>query len=401
MARRRKTSLENFLQQESSAGILLMSAAIVAMIMANSPANGLYELFIRTKVAIQVGGFKLSKPLLLWVNDGMMAIFFLVVGLELKRDFIEGELSNAKKIILPALGAVGGMIIPAIIYILFNYNDPVAIQGWAIPAATDIAFVLGILSILGSRVPTSLKAFLASLAIFDDIGAIIIIAFFYNSQISLLALLVALGCLIVLFYLNWRQTSETSLYVVVGVVLWVAILKSGVHATLAGVLFAMFIPMKSAKDSRISPLKAMEQDLHAVVAFVILPFFAFCNAGINFHGLTLNHFLHNVPLGIALSLFVGKQLGVFSFCWIGVKLKLAELPKGINWPVLYGAAVLSGIGFTMSLFIGSLAFEDTGICLLYDERLGILLGSIVSGFIGYYILNKSLDANVKDGSRLN
>jgi len=390
MAIIKKTSFEKFFQHESAAGIILVFTTFLAMILANSPANDLYTLLIETLLAIKVGTFEIAKPLLLWVNDGLMAIFFLVVGLELKREFIEGELSSVKKIILPALGAIGGMVIPALIYILFNAHDPIAIKGWAIPSATDIAFVMGILSLLGSRVPASLKVFLASLAIFDDIGAILIIAFFYTSKISLAALIVVFCCLWLLFFLNRRGVSETSLYVVVGVIMWTAILKSGVHATLAGVLLAMFIPMKSSEDPRISPLKAMEHDLHAAVAFFILPFFAFCNAGINFQGLTVEQLFHNVSLGIAFGLFIGKQAGIFAFCWIGIQLKFAELPKGISWSMLYGGAALSGIGFTMSLFIASLAFEETGVNLMFDERLGILAGSILSGIVGYYVLYRSL-----------
>jgi len=390
MRKKRITSLEKFLKHESSAGILLVSASILAIILANTPVNKLYSLLIDTPLAIQIGAFKIAKPLLLWVNDGLMAILFLVVGLELKREFLEGELSNVKKIVLPAIGAIGGMAIPAVIYVCFNLNDPSAIQGWAIPVATDIAFVLGVLSLLGSGVPTSLKAFLTSLAIFDDIGAILIIAFFYTSKLSLTALLIAFCCVLILFYLNRRGVGETSLYVVVGVLMWVAILKSGVHATLAGVLLAMFIPMKSKQDPRISPLKAMEHDLHAAVAYFILPFFAFCNAGIDFRGMGLEQLFHNVSLGIAFGLFVGKQAGIFGACWLGIKMKLAELPKGISWSMLYGASALSGVGFTMSLFIGSLAFEETGVNLIYDERLGILLGSIASGVLGYYLLRRQL-----------
>jgi len=390
MRKKRITSMERFLKHESAAGVLLVASSILAIILANTPANQIYKLLIDTPLAIQVGAFKIAKPLLLWVNDGLMAIFFLVVGLELKREYLEGELSNMKKIILPAIGAIGGMVVPAIIYICFTYKDPSAIQGWAIPAATDIAFVLGVLSLLGSRVPTSLKAFLISLAIFDDIGAILIIAFFYTSKLSLSALIAAICCILILFYLNKRGTAETSLYVIVGVTMWVAILKSGVHATLTGVVLAMFIPMKSSQDSRISPLKAMEHDLHAAVAYFILPFFAFCNAGIDFRGMGIEYLFHNVPLGIAFGLFFGKQIGIFSTCWLGIKLKVAELPRGMTWATLYGASALGGIGFTMSFFIGSLAFEETGVNLMYDERLGILLGSILSGLLGYFVLRKQL-----------
>jgi NhaA family Na+:H+ antiporter len=395
MRKKRITSLERFLKHESSAGIMLVAASILAIILANTPANEYYKLLIDIPLAVQVGTFKIAKPLLLWVNDGLMAIFFLVVGLELKREFLEGELSNVKKIMLPAIGAIGGMAIPACVYVYFNLNDPSAIQGWAIPAATDIAFVLGVLSLLGSGVPTTLKAFLTSLAIFDDIGAIVIIAFFYTSKLSLTAILVTLCCIVILFYLNKRGIAETSLYVIVGVIMWVAILKSGVHATLAGVLLAMFIPMKSNKDLRISPLKSMEHDLHAAVAYFILPFFAFCNAGIDFRGMAIEQLFHNVSLGIAFGLFFGKQAGIFGACWLGIKMKLAELPKGISFSMLYGASVLGGIGFTMSLFIGSLAFEETGVNMFFDERLGILLGSLVSGILGYYILRKQLIRNVK------
>jgi len=389
----KKSSIEKFLKHESTAGVLLVSASLLAIIFANSPIQFFYNLLIDTPLAIKIGTFEIAKPFLLWVNDGLMAIFFLVVGLELKREFIEGELSNVKKIVLPGLGAIGGMLVPACIYIFFNADDPIAIKGWAIPSATDIAFVMGVLSLLGSRIPTGLKVFLTSLAIFDDIGAIIIIALFYTSNLSFIALLIAFCCLVILFYLNYRNISETSLYVFVGVIMWVAILKSGVHATLAGVLFAMFIPMKSSENPKISPLKAMEHDLHASVAFIILPIFAFCNAGINFHGMSLDHLFHNVSLGITAGLFIGKQVGVFVFCWIGILFKFAELPKGTSWTMLYGGSLLTGIGFTMSLFIASLAFEETGVNLMVDERLGILLGSILSGIFGYIVLNRSLRNN--------
>lgn len=381
--------IAKFFQQESAGGILLVSAALLAILLANSPFYSYYTLLIDTPVAIKAGSLELAKPLLLWVNDGLMAIFFLLVGLELKREVLEGELSDKKKVILPALGALGGMAVPAAIYIFLNSDDPIALKGWAIPAATDIAFALGVLSLLGSRVPTSLKVFLTSLAIFDDIGAILIIAFFYTSKISLTALVVAAFCIFIVFLLNKRGVIEKSLYIVVGVVMWIAMVKSGVHATLAGVILAMFIPLRSGVDPDISPLKTLEKDLHPAVAFFILPVFAFCNAGINFEGLGMAQVLHGIPLGIALGLFIGKQLGVFAFCWLGIKLRFAELPKDISWVSLYGTATLCGIGFTMSLFIGSLAFEETGINLM-DERLGIIMGSLASGISGYLILRTSL-----------
>jgi len=390
--------LKTFLQQESAGGLLLFGAALLAIFLANSPFAYLYELLIDTTVAIQVGAFKLSKPLLLWVNDGLMAIFFFLVGLELKREFLEGELADKRNIILPGLGAVGGMLIPALCYVLFNLEDPVALKGWAIPAATDIAFALGVLALLGSKVPGSLKVFLTSLAIFDDIGAILIIALFYTSNISMTALAVAAVCIVTLFILNKTGVSEKAFYVAIGAVMWVALLKSGVHATLTGVVLAMFIPMRSANEPDVSPLKSMEHDLHPMVAFVILPIFAFCNAGINFEGVGLEQLLHGVSLGVAVGLFFGKQLGIFAFCWLGIALKLTKLPKGMSWTTLYGTAMLCGIGFTMSLFIGSLAFEETGVNLIFDERLGILLGSLAAGLSGYLVLRTSLKAGETDTS---
>jgi len=319
-----------------------------------------------------------------------MALFFLLIGLELKREIVEGELSQLNNIILPAIGALGGIIIPALFYIAFNYNDPVAIKGWAIPAATDIAFALGILALLGSRVPISVKIFLTSVAIFDDIGAILIIALFYTSKISLVALVIAAVCLILLFCLNKKGVMERSPYFLVGLVMWVALLKSGVHATLAGVLLAMFIPIKNEKEPNESPLRELEHDLHTIVAFGVLPVFAFVNAGISFTGIGFDDILHGVPLGIICGLFFGKQIGIFLFCVAGIKLGFTKLPEGMSWLTLYGTAILCGVGFTMSLFIGSLAFEETGTNLLFDERLGIIIGSLLSGVVGYLLLNKSL-----------
>lgn len=390
--------IKKFIQQESFAGILLVSTALVAILIANSSISPYYTLLIDTIVEIKIGTFEISKPLLLWVNDGLMAIFFFLIGLELKREFIEGELSDRKKIILPAIGAVGGMSVPALIYIFINQDDPFALQGWAIPAATDIAFALGILALLGSRVPTSLKVLLTSLAIFDDIGAILIIAFFYTSKISVLALLVAAVCCAVLFMLNKIKVSKTSVYIFIGIIMWAAMLKSGVHATLAGITLAMFIPMRSSENPNISPLKNLEHDLHSMVMLFILPIFAFCNAGVNFEGFGVEQIFHGVPLGIALGLFLGNQVGIFSLCWLAIKLRLTELPKNVSWLSLYGTATLCGVGFTMSLFIGSLAFEETGVNYIIDERLGIILGSIASGLLGYLILRISLKPNSIDNA---
>lgn len=382
--------ITKFLRLESAGGILLMIAATAAIILANTPLDHYYQLWLSTPVAVQVGALEIAKPLLLWINDGLMAIFFFLVGLELKRELIEGELSDKRNIVLPGVGAIGGMLVPALIYYYFNASDPVAIKGWAIPAATDIAFALGVLTLLGSRVPISIKIFLTSLAIFDDIGAIIIIAIFYTSKISTLALIVVACCVPILTLLNRFNVTSKSPYMVLGIVMWVAMLKSGVHATLAGVLLAMFIPMRSKSEPNFSPLKSMEHDLHSVVAFAVLPIFAFANAGINLKGVGFEQLLHPVPMGIALGLFVGKQLGIFGFCWLLIKLKLAQLPKGMSWLSLYGTTGLCGIGFTMSLFVGSLAFEETGVNLLFDERLGIIIGSLASGLLGYLILKVSL-----------
>ena len=381
---------QRFLKLESAGGILLCIAAVLAIIIANTPLYRFYALLIDTPVVVQIGALKIDKPLLLWVNDGLMAVFFLLVGLELKREFVEGELSNKSNIVLPGVAAIGGMAVPALFYTALNFNDPVAMKGWAIPAATDIAFALGVLSLLGSRVPRTLKVFLTSVAIFDDVGAILIIAFFYTSKISFGALLIAAVCVAALFLMNLRKIESKSLYIFVGIIMWVAMLKSGVHATLAGVLLALFIPMKSHLRPGASPLKEMEHDLHAAVAFMILPVFAFCNAGLNLHGFGLAQVFHGVPLGITLGLFLGKQLGIFGFCWAGVKMGWMKLPAGMNWASLYGTAALCGIGFTMSLFIGSLAFEETGENLLFDERLGIILGSIASGVLGFFVLKRSL-----------
>lgn len=385
-----ETAIARFLRMESAGGILLMLSAIVAIIAANSPLVKYYELLLSTPVEVRVGALQIAKPLLLWINDGLMAIFFFLVGLELKREWLEGELADKRNIILPGIGAIGGMMAPALVYLYFNYTDPVAIKGWAIPAATDIAFALGILALLGSRVPLALKVFLTSLAIFDDVGAILIIALFYTSKISVDALVVVALCIPVLTLLNRKNVTSKSPYLLIGLIMWVATLKSGVHATLAGVVLAMFIPMRSKEFPDESPLKMLENDLHSIVAFFVLPVFAFANAGINLAGVGMQQVLHPVPIGIALGLFIGKQLGVFGLCWLVIKLKVAKLPSGINWLSLYGVSVLSGVGFTMSLFIGSLAFEETGVNLIFDERLGIILGSLVSGILGYFILHASL-----------
>lgn len=388
--RRTKLRIYEFMHSESAGGVLLMLTAALAMIIANTPLQVFYDLFITTPVHIKIGPLEIAKPLLLWVNDGLMAGFFFLVGLELKRELLIGELSDKSKITLPALGAIGGMVAPALIYIAINRNDPTAIRGWAIPAATDIAFALGILSLLGSRVPISLKILLTSLAIFDDIGAILIIALFYTDSLSIAALVVAGICIAILFIMNKRGQEKISMYVFIGSIMWVALLKSGVHATLAGVILAMFIPMYSKVDPEHSPVMELEHDLHSAIAFFILPIFAFCNSGISMSNASSDFFLHGVPVGIALGLFAGKQIGVFGFIWLGIKTGISKMPVGMNWASLYGMAALCGIGFTMSLFIGSLAFNQTAESLVFDERFGIVLGSLISGATGAFILHKSL-----------
>jgi NhaA family Na+:H+ antiporter len=383
-----------FAQMEASGGIILIAAAVLAMIFANTALNEFYQALLAMPVEAKVGNLEIAKPLILWINDGLMAVFFFLVGLELKRELIEGELSDKRNIILPGIGALGGMIAPALIYLYFNYKDPTAVSGWAIPAATDIAFALGVLALLGSRVPISIKIFLTSLAIFDDVGAIVIIAIFYTHKISLTALVIVALCIPVLYFLNKRDVLSKAPYILVGIVMWVATLKSGVHATLAGVVLAMFIPLSSVKNPSVSMLKIMEDRLHSVVAYIILPVFAFANAGISLMGMGSEQLLHSVTIGVALGLFLGKQLGIFGICWLFLKLKLVTLPKGMNTASLYGTSVLCGIGFTMSLFIGSLAFDNNG-TLLFDERLGIVIGSLVSGVVGYLCLRYSLDKPAK------
>ncbi|MGL1930415.1 MAG: Na+/H+ antiporter NhaA [Desulfotalea sp.] len=380
---------KKFFALESAGGICLVVAALVAMICANTNLITYYQKFLSVPVEVRIADLEIAKPLLLWINDGFMAIFFFLVGLELKRELLVGELSDKKNIILPGIGAIGGMAVPALIYLYFNYGDDDAIKGWAIPAATDIAFALGVLSLLGSRVPTSIKIFLTSLAIFDDIGAIIIIALFYTADISMFAIAIVALCIPVLFVMNRRGVIKKSPYILIGVIMWVATLKSGVHATLSGVILAMFIPL-SAEGSEESPLEVLEHDLHSMVAFFILPVFAFANAGIDFRSVNVEQLLHPVPVGIALGLFIGKQVGIFGLCGLFIKLKIAEMPKGMNWGSLYGTSALCGIGFTMSLFIGSLAFGSSDLTMIFDERIGVTLGSLVSGILGYFVLRWAL-----------
>lgn len=381
------TFLEEFIKKESSAGITLIFITILALLLKNSPLSELYNLFLHTPVEIRFGALHIDKPLYLWINDGLMAIFFLLIGLEVKREIIEGHLSTVSQVMLPGIAAVGGMLVPALFYIYFNQDQPLGMQGWAIPTATDIAFALGILSLLGKRVPASLKVFLLALAIIDDLGAIIIIAIFYTVELSTMSISIALLSIATLIIMNRRGVVKKAAYIIVGMILWVSVLKSGVHATLAGVALAFTIPLKSTdkEGNEFSLSKSIEHDLHFWVAFFVLPMFAFVNAGVDLRQVSFENMLGPVPLGIMAGLFLGKQIGVFGFSFIAIKLKLASLPANSSWLQLYGVAVLTGIGFTMSLFVDSLAFKDDAL-YEYADRLAILLASFMSGIVGYLLL---------------
>lgn len=377
----------DFVKLESAGGILLFAAAVLAIICDNSPLSRYYADLLSINMRFQLGTFALSKPLLLWVNDGLMTIFFFVVGLEIKRELYQGELNSFKKTILPGIAAAGGMAFPAGIYLLLNAGNALSLQGWAIPAATDIAFSLGVLALLGSRVPASLKVFLMAVAIFDDIGAIAIIAIFYTSEVMITPIIASIVLSLVLLLLNRLNVVKTWPYLLVGLLLWVCVLKSGIHATLAGIVLAFAIPLHNKKNPANSPLRRIERTLHPWVVFGVLPVFAFANAGISIGGLQWADFLSPVTIGIAAGLFVGKQLGVFLGSWLTIRLGLAALPRGTTLSGIYGVALISGIGFTMSLFIGSLAFDDRH-AESYAEfvRLGVLIGSFLSGILGFLML---------------
>lgn len=382
------SAISDFIRLESAGGILLLLAAVIALIVANSPLAGFYNGFLNTTVAIQIGALAINKPLLLWINDGLMAVFFLLVGLEIKREILEGELSSVAQIILPGVGALGGMIVPAGIYAWLNHGDAAALEGWAIPVATDIAFALALLGVFGRRVPTALKVFLLTLAIFDDLAAIVIIAVFYSGDLSLVSLSVGAAILALAVSLNRLGVSGTSSYVLLGVLLWIAVLKSGVHATLAGVLIAFCIPMRDRQGR--SPLRALENDLHGPVAFAILPIFAFANAGLSVAGMSLSDVAHPVTLGVFAGLFVGKPAGILAFVAIAAGLRLVDLPKGVSWLQLSGVATACGIGFTMSLFIAGLAFEHGRGDYFAGDRLGIVIGSVMSAVVAWLVLQTSL-----------
>ncbi len=394
MIDRVSAALKDFLKQESAGGIFLIVAAGLALLIANSPLAPLYFGTLETKLNVSFGDFSINKGLILWINDGLMAIFFFLIGLEVKREIIDGQLSSMDKASLPLAAAVGGMAIPALIFVGLNYNSPESINGWAIPAATDIAFALGILSLLGPRVPVAMKALLLAIAVIDDIGAITVIALFYTGEIKTDMLIGGGVMLALLFVLGRLRIASAIPYVLLTVIMWVFVLKSGVHATLAGVTAAMMVPMQARDGTRL--LEHMEHALHKWVAFVIIPIFGFANAGVSLFGLSFSDLLAPLPLGIALGLLIGKQIGIVGFAWVAVKAGFAKLPDGVGWRKIHGLSLLAGIGFTMSLFIGNLAFTDPA--LIDAVKLGVLSGSLIAAVAGYLLLKAALPDSVADES---
>ncbi|KAB2914792.1 MAG: Na+/H+ antiporter NhaA [Hyphomicrobiaceae bacterium] len=377
-----------FFHHEAAGGLVLLAAAAAALLIDNSPLSWLYGLFLDTPVGVRVGPLSLEKPLLLWINDGLMAIFFFLVGLEIKRELVQGELSTFGQATLPAVAAAGGMAVPALIYALINAGNAATLRGWAIPSATDIAFAVGVLALLGNRVPSSLKLFLLALAILDDLGAIVIIALFYTEHLSWLSLALAGAGIALLWALNARGVTRLAPYLLTGVFIWVCVLKSGVHATLAGVVVALAIPLTAKSADEPSLLEQLEESLHPWIAFGVLPLFAFANAGVSLHGLSLARLMEPVPLGIAAGLFLGKTAGIFAATLAAIKSGLAPKPEGAGWDQIFGVAVLGGIGFTMSLFIGTLAFADAASAA--QVRVGVLAGSLLSAVTGYAVLRLSV-----------
>ena len=380
--------LRDFLQKESAGGIVLIFAAALALAVANSPLAANYMTLLDVPVVFAIDSFIIDKPLLLWINDGLMAVFFFLVGLEVKREVLEGQLSSWSKASLPLVAALGGMALPALVFIGFNLGTPGNIQGWAIPAATDIAFALGILSLLGPRVPVALKALLLAIAVIDDIGAIAIIALFYSGEIDTGMLAAAAMVFIVMLALGRAKVASTIPYVLLAILMWAFVLKSGVHATLAGVAAALTIPLDPSSDH--GPLERMEHALHPWVAFLVIPVFGFANAGVTLVGLEPSALLDPLPLGIALGLLIGKQLGIFGFAWLAVKVRLASLPDEVNWRQIHALSLLAAIGFTMSLFIGNLAFTTAD--QIDAVKLGVLAGSTVAALTGYFLLKSALPA---------
>jgi len=398
-----RTALPKFFTVEAIGGMLLLVAAALAMILKNSSYGSVYASFLETPVAITFGVLDgvldIKKPLLLWINDGLMALFFFMIGMEVKREILIGQLSDIRQTILPLIAGLGGIVIPAVAYVLLVPDDPIAMKGWAIPTATDIAFALGILALVGPGVPLALKLFLMTLAIIDDIGAILIIALFFTSKLSLVAMVVAGSSIVVLITMAIRGVTRLGPYIFVGLILWASVLKSGVHATLAGVILGFCIPMGPREPERESesPLQMLIHEVHPWAAFFILPLFAFANAGVSLEGLKLSDLFTGVPLAIMVGLFVGKQVGVFGFSWLAIKTKICTLPEGVNWGQLYGAAILCGVGFTMSLFIGSLAFDGEGVlAATRPDRIGIIGGSLLAGIVGFVVLKMSTPKQAPD-----
>lgn len=373
--------------REAAAGLVLLAAAVLALIVANSPLRDIYEHTLAAHVQIGVAPFVLSKEVIHWINDGLMAVFFFVVGLELKREAIRGALSKRQAAMLPIIGALGGMIVPALIYASINWDNAIALRGWAIPAATDIAFAVGVMALLGKRVPPTLKVFLLALAIIDDLGSILIIAFFFATDLSLSALSLAAAGVAILALLNHLGVMRTWPYLVVGAFIWVCVLKSGVHATLAGVATALAIPLKGAKKGTDGPLESLENSLSPWVSFLIVPIFAFANAGLSLADISANDILSQIPVGIALGLFLGKPIGIYGAVRTALATGLGEMPAGASHMQLFGTAILGGIGFTMSLFIGMLAFPEPEASA--EVRLGVLVGSLLSAVVGYIVLIRS------------
>ncbi|QPB42001.1 Na+/H+ antiporter NhaA [Rodentibacter haemolyticus] len=380
--------IQRFFKLESAGGILLLCSALIAMFFANSPLNGAYNDFLNLPVSIKIGSFSIDKTLIHWINDGFMAVFFVLVGLEVKRELLAGSLSSYQQAVFPALSAIGGMVIPALVYVFITHQEPAFANGWAIPMATDIAFALGIMALLSKQVPLPLKIFLLALAIIDDLGAIVVIALFFSHGLSIQALIFAGIAIALLITLNRFKVTALCAYMVAGVILWASVLKSGVHATLAGVIIGFCIPLKGEKGER--PLEDFEHLLVPWTSFLILPLFAFANAGVSFEGIDLSMLSSPLLLAIALGLIIGKPIGVFGFSYLSVKLGIAKLPEGINFKQIFAVAILCGIGFTMSMFLASLAFEaNAGESVNALSRLGILLGSTVSALVGYYCLKKT------------
>ncbi|MCT8783715.1 Na+/H+ antiporter NhaA [Glaesserella parasuis] len=386
--------IRKFLQLESASGILLLAFAMLAMLFANTPLRDLYFDFLSMPVSIQIGLFSIHKPLLMWVNDGFMAVFFVLIGLEVKREMMVGAISSYQRAIFPAIGALGGMIVPALVFTLINSDSPEFQQGWAIPMATDIAFALGVLGLLGKRVPFALKIFLLALAIIDDLGAIVVIAIFFSHELSTTALISAVIAITALIIMNRMRVTAICAYMVVGLILWASVLKSGVHATLAGVIIGFCVPLKGKNGEE--PLAHFEHILAPWCSFVILPLFAFSNAGVSLAGMSLSTLFSPLTMGVALGLLVGKTLGVFSFSFLAVKLGIAQLSEGMNFKQIFAVSILCGIGFTMSMFLAGLAFggDEADGQFISLARLGILIGSGISAVLGYYLLKLCTMPNI-------